>query len=242
MSTGPRTFCPTPLSSGLQTSLDEQAVAHLIRVLRLSDGDAVRLFCGDGHEYAATLCNVSKKGADVMVGDILRSDAEQPLALHLGQVVSKGDRMDFTIQKATELGIRDITPLWSERCEVRLKGERLDKKMEHWQRVAISACEQSGRNRVPQIHEPQYFADWAQTVAADLHFILHPHDQKPLRDYATPASIALLVGPEGGFSEVEVQQAVNSGFAGLTLGPRILRTETAALAALSVFQFQWGDF
>lgn len=242
MSTGPRTFCPTPLSSGLQTSLDEQAVAHLIRVLRLADGDAVRLFCGDGHEYAATLCNVSKKGADVLVGDILRSDAEQPLTLHLGQVVSKGDRMDFTIQKATELGIRDITPLWSERCEVRLKGERLDKKMEHWQRVAISACEQSGRNRVPQIHEPQYFADWAQSVAADLRFILHPHDQKPLRDYATPASIALLVGPEGGFSEVEVQQAVDSGFAGLTLGPRILRTETAALAALSVFQFQWGDF
>ena len=242
MSTGPRTYCPTPLQTGHRISLDEQSAGHLLRVLRLTDGDSVRLFCGDGHEYAGELCNVSKKGADVQVGDILRSDAQQPLHLHLGQVVSKGDRMDFTIQKATELGIAEITPLWSERCEVRLKGERLDKKVEHWQKVAISACEQSGRNRIPVIHEPVYFADWAKSSSADLRFILHPHDQKALRDYAKPASLALLVGPEGGFSEVEVQEAVNAGFAGLTLGPRILRTETAALAALSVFQFQWGDF
>ncbi|MCA6060577.1 16S rRNA (uracil(1498)-N(3))-methyltransferase [Thalassolituus sp. ST750PaO-4] len=239
---GPRIYSAADLSSGLRTELDDQAFAHLIRVLRMNDGDPVRLFNGDGHEYAGQLCDVQKKSASVLVGDILRSEADTPLKLQLGQVVSKGDRMDFTIQKATELGISDITPLWSERCEVRLKGERLDKKMEHWQKVAISACEQSGRNRIPTIHQPQYFADWAKNNNADVRLLLHPHRQKPLRDYPQPASVALLVGPEGGFSEQEVEMAMSSGFAGLTLGPRILRTETAALAALSVFQFQWGDF
>lgn len=239
---GPRIYSAAALSSGLRTELDDQAFAHLIRVLRMNDGDPVRLFNGDGHEYAGQLCDVQKKSAAVLVGDILHSEADTPLKLQLGQVVSKGDRMDFTIQKATELGISDITPLWSERCEVRLKGERLDKKMEHWQKVAISACEQSGRNRIPTIHQPQYFADWAKNNNADVRLLLHPHRQKPLRDYPQPASVALLVGPEGGFSEQEVEMAMSSGFAGLTLGPRILRTETAALAALSVFQFQWGDF
>ncbi|TVV41903.1 16S rRNA (uracil(1498)-N(3))-methyltransferase [Thalassolituus sp. C2-1] len=239
---GPRIYSAAALSSGLRTELDDQAFAHLIRVLRMNDGDPVRLFNGDGHEYAGQLCDVQKKSASVLVGDILHSEADTPLKLQLGQVVSKGDRMDFTIQKATELGISDITPLWSERCEVRLKGERLDKKMEHWQKVAISACEQSGRNRIPTIHQPQYFADWAKNNNADVRLLLHPHRQKPLRDYPQPASVALLVGPEGGFSEQEVEMAMSSGFAGLTLGPRILRTETAALAALSVFQFQWGDF
>ncbi len=239
---GPRIYSAAALSSGLRTELDDQAFAHLIRVLRMNDGDPVRLFNGDGHEYAGQLCDVQKKSASVLVGDILRSEADTPLKLQLGQVVSKGDRMDFTIQKATELGISDITPLWSERCEVRLKGERLDKKMEHWQKVAISACEQSGRNRIPTIHQPQYFADWAKNNNADVRLLLHPHRQKPLRDYPQPANVALLVGPEGGFSEQEVEMAMSSGFAGLTLGPRILRTETAALAALSVFQFQWGDF
>jgi 16S rRNA (uracil1498-N3)-methyltransferase len=239
---GPRIYSAADLSSGLRTELDDQAFAHLIRVLRMNDGDPVRLFNGDGHEYAGQLCDVQKKSASVLIGDILRSEADTPLKLQLGQVVSKGDRMDFTIQKATELGISDITPLWSERCEVRLKGERLDKKMEHWQKVAISACEQSGRNRIPAIHQPQYFADWAKNNNADVRLLLHPHRQKPLRDYPQPASVALLVGPEGGFSEQEVEMAMSSGFAGLTLGPRILRTETAALAALSVFQFQWGDF
>lgn len=239
---GPRIYCPQPLASQQTVELESQAAAHLVRVLRMTEGDALRLFNGDGNEYSATLCDVTKKSAVALIGEILRTDTAQPLNLHLGQVVSKGDRMDFTIQKATELGIAEITPLWSERCEVRLKGERLDKKMEHWQKVAISACEQSGRNIVPVIHPPMHFAEWAASDQSDLQFILHPHDQKPLSDYQPPESVALLVGPEGGFSEDEVRQAIDAGFKGLTLGPRILRTETAALAALSVFQYQWGDF
>ncbi|MDK2776915.1 MAG: 16S rRNA (uracil(1498)-N(3))-methyltransferase [Pseudomonadota bacterium] len=242
MSTGPRTYTPQTLQTGSRIDLDSQSAAHLLRVLRMTDGDSLRLFNGDGHEYAAVLCDVQKKGAAAEVGVLLRSDAELSPQMHLGQVVSKGDRMDFTIQKATELGISTITPLWSERCEVRLKGERLEKKMEHWQKVAISACEQCGRNRIPQIHQPLHFSEWAAQTSSGLKFILHPRDQKPLRDYPAPAAVALLVGPEGGFSDAEVEQAISAGFAGLTLGPRVLRTETAALAALSVFQFQWGDF
>lgn len=239
---GPRTYCQQPLAVGNTVNLDDTATGHLIRVLRLKDGDPVRLFNGDGSEYAAQLCNVAKKSADALVTAVLRQDQTPPLALHLGQVISKGDRMDFTIQKATELGIEAITPLWSERCEVKLKGERLEKKLEHWRRIAISACEQCGRNRVPQIHPPQHFSQWCENAQETLKFTLHPHKQKALSDYPKPDSIALLVGPEGGFSETEVEQTLAAEFAGLTLGPRVLRTETAALAALSVFQFNWGDF
>ena len=239
---GPRVFSEQPLALNQTITLDDVAVGHVIRVLRLNNGDAIRVFNGDGHEYAAQLCDVSKKHANAQITDILKSDEPAPLALHLGQVISKGDRMDFTIQKATELGIQEITPLWSERCEVKLKGDRLEKKLAHWRRVAISACEQSGRNHVPVIHTPVHFSQWCESTNTDLKFTLHPHKQKPLSDYSQPTSLALLVGPEGGFSETEVQQTFDAGFAGLTLGPRVLRTETAALAALSVFQFQWGDF
>ncbi len=242
MSSAPRIYLPLATQAGTRLPLDENNATHLLRVLRMNEQDAVRVFNGQGYEFTARLCEVQKKSAQVELLDCLRHEPLPRLQLHLGQVVSKGDRMDFTIQKATELGISDITPLWSERCEVRLKGERLDKKMEHWRNVAIAACEQSGRTWVPTIHEPVYFLDWAAARQDDIRLLLHPHQQKPLRDYPLPASIALLVGPEGGFSDTEVEQAVQTGFAGLTLGPRILRTETAALAALSVLQFQWGDF
>lgn len=242
MSSAPRIYCPQPLLADQILPLDDTQAAHLLRVLRMADGDAIRVFNGCGDEYLASLCDVQKKSASFVLRECLRQEPQPSLSLHLGQVVSKGDRMDFTIQKATELGITDITPLWSERCDVRLKGERLDKKMEHWQNVAIAACEQSGRTWVPRLHPPQMLADWSTAQQQDVRLLLHPHQQKPLRDYPQPGSIALLVGPEGGFTEREVEQVLRTGFAGLTLGPRILRTETAALAALSVLQFQWGDF
>ena len=240
---GPRIYTPLPLALNQAINLDDQAVTHLVRVLRMNDGDELRLFNGDGKEYAATLSVLSKKSASALPTSILKEDAELPLALHLGQVMSKGDRMDFTIQKATELGISEITPLTSERCEVRLKGDRMEKKLEHWQKVAISACEQSGRNRIPVIHPPQTLAAWAQSVEAERKLLLHPHNQRPLEnDQNAPASLALLVGPEGGFSDAEVSTCEQHGFDGLLLGPRILRTETAALTALSVLQYVWGDF
>ncbi|MCY0967208.1 16S rRNA (uracil(1498)-N(3))-methyltransferase [Parathalassolituus penaei] len=237
-----RIYTSEALVSGQQISLDEQAFQHLVRVLRMTDGDCLVLFNGDGRALEGTLCEVGKKQASVLLGNCIAEDAPTPVALHLGQVISKGDRMDFTIQKATELGVTSITPLWSERCDVRLKGERMDKKLEHWRKVAISACEQSGRNRIPEILEPMAMTDWAPTVDTDQRLILHPHNQQPLDTSAQPGSVTLLVGPEGGFSEIEVEQAQRSGFTGLLLGPRILRTETAALAALSVLQYLWGDF
>ena len=240
--TGPRIYSSDSLICGQQISLDEQAVTHLVRVLRMQDGDPFRLFNGDGCEYAAELRVLSKKQAEAVIGEVLREDAPLPLQLHLGQVISKGDRMDFTIQKATELGISAITPLTSERCDVRLKGERIEKKMEHWQKVAISACEQSGRNTVPVIHEPMTLSNWLEQVEADKKLLLHPHNQQPLESSDAPASVALLVGPEGGFSDLEVGLCQQQGFDGLLLGPRILRTETAALTALSVLQYVWGDF
>lgn len=242
MPSAPRIYTHTDLNNECIFELDDNAFGHAIRALRLQQGDSVRVFNGDGHEYLAELIEVSKKSARAKVLNSLKQDPPAPLTIRLGQVISKGDRMDFTVQKATELGISHITPLWSERCDVRLKGERLDKKCEHWQRVAISACEQSGRNTVPTIANACSVHDWAQRSVADLRLLLHPHQQQPLHQQQTPRSIDLLVGPEGGFSEAEVSQLLAHDFTGLCLGPRILRTETAALAALSVLQYQWGDF
>lgn len=238
----PRIYTPEPLTVDATISLEEQASIHLLRVLRMAVGDPIRLFNGDGNEYRAEIVQAGKKQADVRVRGINHSDDELPLNIQLGQVISKGDKMDFTIQKATELGVSAITPLISERCDVRLKGDRMDKKLEHWRKVAISACEQSGRNRIPEILPVQQMSDWVQDCDANLKLILHPHNQKPLATLDNPYSIALMVGPEGGFTEAEVAQAQQAEFSGLILGPRILRTETAALAAVSVLQYVWGDF
>lgn len=242
MATRPRIYTPEVLSTNTKLDLESQASTHLVKVLRLKEGAEIRLFNGDGCEYLAHITVAGKKHAQVEITDVLSTEPKVGLPLHLGQVISKGDRMDFTIQKATELGITDITPLWSERCDVRLKGERLEKKMEHWQKVAISACEQCGRNQVPTIHPAMNYHDWAKSVNCDIKLVLHTRDQKPLSDMQAPNSVALLVGPEGGITDEEVELCIQQGFTGLTLGPRILRTETAALAALSLLQYLWGDF
>lgn len=242
MSSAPRIYTSADIAIGGLFELDDNAFGHAIRALRLQQSDHLRVFNGDGHEYLAQLVHVSKKQAQAQILHSLHCDPLAPVVIRLGQVMSKGDRMDFTVQKATELGITHIAPLWSERCDIRLKGERLDKKCEHWQRVAISACEQSGRNAIPTIGTVCSALEWAQQSQANLRLLLHPHQQQPLHQQPAPASIDLLVGPEGGFSELEVSQLLAHGFTGLRLGPRILRTETAALAALSVLQYQWGDF
>lgn len=242
MATLPRIYTTDHLAVNTTIELDPQASIHLIKVLRLKLGDEIRLFNGDGCEYLAAITQAGKKNAEVEVTEILSTEPKVSFPLHLGQVISKGDRMDFTIQKATELGITDITPLWSERCDVRLKGDRLDKKMEHWKKVAISACEQSGRNLIPTIHPAMNYSEWASSIESDIKLVLHTRDQKTLADMKAPKSVALLVGPEGGITDDEVDFCIQQGFTGLTLGPRILRTETAALAALSLFQYLWGDF
>lgn len=239
---GPRIYTEQSITLNHLITLEDQASQHLLRVLRMSDGDAVRIFNGDGNEYQGVLEFCSKKIAQVRIQKINHTDTVLPLELTLGQVISKGDRMDFVVQKATELGVSHIVPLWSERCDVRLKGDRLEKKVAHWRRVVISACEQCGRNRIPMIQPPQEFTQWVEHSPSPLKLILHPHNQKPLKQYDQPNAVDIAIGPEGGFTNDEIELAQQQGFEGLILGPRILRTETAALTALSILQYQWGDF
>lgn len=237
----PRIHTARALQAGARIELEPDQAHYISRVLRMRAGDALILFNGSGGQYPATLATVAKNMVVVTTGDFEPVERESPLALHLGIAVSRGDRMDWVVQKATELGVHSITPLLSERTEVRLRGEREEKKLRHWQQVATSACEQCGRNRLPQILAPQSLAGWLQDVQADLRLVLHhtavTRDPGP----APPRSVALLVGPEGGLSEEEIRAAEGAGFASLQLGPRVLRTETAPLAAIAILQARWGD-
>ena len=235
-----RFFIDAPLSLG-QHELPEAQAHYIGRVLRHAAGDAVQLFDGSGQEYLGELIDVGKKAVRVELREQLAGQAESPLRIHLGQGLSRGERMDWAIQKATELGVGEITPIVSERCEVRLKDERADKRLAHWRQVAISACEQCGRSVLPVIHAPVSLAEWQAHVQAELKLVLHPV-AAPLESHARPHSLAFLIGPEGGLSEAEVEQAKAAGFHAARLGPRVLRTETAPVVALAVAQQLWGDF
>ena len=235
-----RFFIDAPLSLG-QHELPEAQAHYIGRVLRHAAGDAVQLFDGSGQEYLGELIEVGKKAVRVELREQLAGQAESPLRIHLGQGLSRGERMDWAIQKATELGVGEITPIVSERCEVRLKDERADKRLAHWRQVAISACEQCGRSVLPVIHAPVSLVEWQAHVQAELKLVLHPV-AAPLESHARPHSLAFLIGPEGGLSEAEVEQAKAAGFHAARLGPRVLRTETAPVVALAVAQQLWGDF
>jgi 16S rRNA (uracil1498-N3)-methyltransferase len=235
-----RFFIDAPLSLG-RHELPEAQAHYIGRVLRLAPGAAVQLFDGSGREYLGELAEVGKKSVSVELREIFDGLAESPLRIHLGQGLSRGERMDWAIQKATELGVAEITPLVSERCEVRLKDERADKRLAHWRQIAISACEQCGRSVLPVIHAPLNLDDWQRQVQAELKLVLHPVAE-PLASHARPSSLAFLIGPEGGLSDAEVEQAKHHGFHAARLGPRVLRTETAPVVALSVAQQLWGDF
>jgi 16S rRNA (uracil1498-N3)-methyltransferase len=234
-----RFFIDAPLSLG-QHELPEAQAHYIGRVLRHAAGDAVQLFDGSGQEYLGELIEVGKKSVRVELRESLAGMAESPLSIHLGQGLSRGERMDWAIQKATELGANQISPIVSTRCEVRLKDERADKRMAHWRQIAISACEQCGRSSLPQINPPIPLEQWLEQVEADLKLVLHPVAE-PWASHPQPASLAMLIGPEGGLSEDEVQQAIARGFHAARLGPRVLRTETAPVVALSVAQQLWGD-
>tara|TARA_R110002167_G_scaffold47554_7_gene140697 strand:- start:818 stop:1546 length:729 start_codon:yes stop_codon:yes gene_type:complete len=237
----PRVYEPQPLLAGAELALNDSAVQHLGRALRMRPGDQVLLFDGAGNEHQAELLVLGKRAVTVRVGPALERRAESALSIELGQVMSRGERMDYAVQKATELGVSRIVPLFSERCEVKLSNERQDKRVQHWQQVAISACEQSGRSRVPEILPPQPLSSWLAQCQRELKLVLHPDAAMPLSQRQTPASVALLIGPEGGLSAQEIDQARSAGFESLQLGPRVLRTETAPVAALSVLQYLWGD-
>jgi 16S rRNA (uracil1498-N3)-methyltransferase len=235
-----RFFIDAPLSLG-NHELPEAQAHYIGRVLRLNVGAAVQLFDGSGMEFLGELAEVGKKQVRVVLSEQVAGQPDSTLRIHLGQGMSRGERMDWAIQKATELGVTEITPIVSARCEVRLKDDRADKRMAHWRQIAISACEQSGRSSVPLINPPLALTEWLQQASAELKLVLHPVAQA-LTSHSKPATLAFLIGPEGGLSESEVMQAQAAGFFAARLGPRVLRTETAPIVALSIAQQLWGDF
>lgn len=237
---GPRFFVPLPLAAGLELDLPADAANHL-RVLRLQPGQRLSVFNGEGGEYAAELVLLERRRALVRLDQHRPREAESPLAITLLQGISKGERMDFTIQKAVELGVSAILPVFTERSVVQLNGERLEKREQHWRGVATAACEQCGRNRVPAILPAAPLPQAWALATADQRVVLDPLGDRRLRDIPAAGSLALLIGPEGGLTEAEVAAAAERGFSRLRLGPRILRTETAGIAALAALQALHGD-
>jgi len=236
-----RFYLDTPLNQGEQTLTGD--VAHYIaRVLRLGPGAPVQIFNGSGQEWPGEVVAAGKREVVVKLQAPVEGMPESPLHTHLGQTMSRGDRMDWAIQKAVELGVSEITPLFTERCEVKLQGERADKRQAHWQQIAVSACEQCGRSVVPVIHPPVALQDWMASLTSDLKLVLHHRTEQDLDQLPHPTSLALLIGPEGGLSVDEIQQAEAAGFIAARFGPRVLRTETAPVVALSMAQQRWGDF
>ncbi|MBZ5487382.1 16S rRNA (uracil(1498)-N(3))-methyltransferase [Halomonas aquamarina] len=237
----PRLYVPVPFTVGKALELPEGPARHVTRVLRMGEGAPLVLFDGQGREAGVRLTEVSRKHTTVTVDAVWPGAGESPLAVHLGQAISKGDRMDYAIQKAVELGVAAITPLYTERGDVRLKGEREAKKLAHWQAVAASACEQSGRAVVPVVHPPLGIDEWLKERQEPLRLMLHLATGNAFDHAERPTSAALLIGPEGGLTEADISAAQASGFTPLTLGPRVLRTETAPVVALTLLQHYFGD-
>lgn len=236
-----RFFLDAPLARGEQL-LDGDLAHYIGRVLRLGPGAAVQIFNGSGQEWPGEVIEAGKRQVRLALAEPITGMPESPLEIHLGQAMSRGERMDWVIQKAVELGVTRITPLFTERCEVRLQGERADKRQQHWQQIAISACEQCGRSRIPRVEAPTALADWLPQLDAELKLVLHHRTDQDLHKLPTPTSLGLLIGPEGGLSATEIDQAQAAGFQAARFGPRVLRTETAPVVALSIAQQLWGDF
>ncbi|MBT8087075.1 MAG: 16S rRNA (uracil(1498)-N(3))-methyltransferase [Gammaproteobacteria bacterium] len=239
-----RLYIDAGCASGSEVQLDAERARYLGRVLRLRAGDSVLVFDGSGKEFEATLSRIGKSGAVLSVGEASMPARESSLKLHLVQGISRGERMDFVVQKATELGVKRITPVLTEHGVVKLDAERAEKRRAHWQKVATSACEQCGRVRLPLVDAPVPLNEWfgQSPSSADIDLILTPGAPSSLNSIAAPVTkICILIGPEGGFSDSEYDNAAIAGFRPVSLGARILRTETAAVAALALLQARWGD-
>jgi 16S rRNA (uracil1498-N3)-methyltransferase len=239
-----RLFVSGQLINGTELLVEGDRARYLGRVLRLRVGDEITVFNGEGPEWAATIGGMTRNTATLNVGESYEVGTESPLRIHLVQGISRGERMDFVVQKATELGVTRITPVLTEYGVVKLDQARAGKRRDHWTSVAASACEQSGRTRLPLIDAPMTLKDWfgSKPAEADAELVLMPGAAASLAAIDTPTNrICLLIGPEGGLSEIEYEDAAISGFSAVSLGPRVLRTETAAVAALSVLQSRWGD-
>ncbi|GGD49396.1 16S rRNA (uracil(1498)-N(3))-methyltransferase [Lacimicrobium alkaliphilum] len=238
----PRIFHSAPLAVDTEVELTADAINHIANVLRLRPDNPVVLFNGDGNEYPATLQRVEKRKVVASIDAKLGVSCESPLPIHLGQGISKGDRMELVLQKSVELGVTQITPLLTERCVVKIDQQRWQKKHHQWQKVIIGACEQCGRNTLPTLHPVTTFSDWVRQSTNALRLTLDPGADKLFRDLSpNQHGFRLLIGPEGGLSKQEVYQTEEQGFTPALLGPRVLRTETAAIAAITSLQSRFGD-
>jgi len=238
----PRIFQRSALFSGQTLTLDPQATHHLARVMRLQLGDHITVFNGQGGAYTAQICRMTKRAITVAIGHFHSQETDSPCNIHLGQAISKNASMDLIIQKAVELGVHQITPLITQYVSIKTAATVLDKRRQHWQAIAINACEQCGRNTIPAINTAVTLATCLQQASTAIKLLLDPNSTVSLHD--TPqhtTHLDILIGPEGGFSKTEIQLATQYNYTAIHLGPRILRCETAALAALSVFQYRWGD-
>jgi 16S rRNA (uracil1498-N3)-methyltransferase len=238
----PRIYQPADIDIGTVIELEAAAAHHLCRVLRLKHQDQIILFNGQGGEYLSSMQLQGKK-VFAVAEEYFERNVESKLDIGLWQGISRGDRMDISIQKAVELGVRRIVPVICQRTVVNLKHERMEKKLQHWQGVIISACEQSGRTVIPQLEPPIKLHERLAADTAGMKLTMNPEAGVHLGELSPAGdSITLLIGPEGGLTEAEISQAAAGGFQGIKLGPRVLRTETAALAAIAAIQTRWGDF
>lgn len=236
----PRIYYPSPINVGETLNLDKEMSHYLLTVLRLNNNDKVIFFNGEGGEYAANLV-ADKKRCQANITLFNAISRESPLSLHLGQALARGDRMDYVIQKATELGVQSITPLLSANCGVKLPTDRTDKRLLHWKKIAESACEQSGRTLLPIIHPPMTLVAWSQQPFAGLSLYGDTLQGTSLSSLAKQGAFRLTIGPESGWDPREATLLQTAGFQAIKLGPRVLRTETAGLVALSVLQELFGD-
>jgi 16S rRNA (uracil1498-N3)-methyltransferase len=239
-----RLFVHADILPGQELQLDGEQARYIGRALRLRTGDQLTVFNGNNGEFTANVLSIAKNSAVVQVDAHIETATESSLKVQLVQGISRGERMDLVVQKATELGVKRISPVLTEHSVVKLDARRTAKRRDHWQKIAESACEQSGRIRPPLIDEPMSLNSWfgANTKEADIDLILQPHAETPLTSISAPKTkVCLLIGPEGGFSDSEYEDAAIADFKAVSLGPRILRTETAAISALTVVQSLWGD-
>ncbi len=237
----PRIFQNIPLEINAKILLDMDATRHLGTVLRLSNDAKIILFNGDGYEYPSIIHFSKRKVLEATIQDRVAKNVESPLFIHLGQVISKGPHMELTIQKSVELGVTVITPLYSTRGDVHLKSEREERKLMHWQKIIIHACEQCGRTHIPKLEHPIPILEWVKNRQENTKLVLDHRATHTLKTIACTKDIALLIGPEGGLSPEEISYITHNAFINIQLGPRVLRTETASIVALSALQYLAGD-
>lgn len=229
------------MESGGRLRLEGDAANHLARVLRLKPGDPLLLFNGLGGEYEARLLETGKRHVELEIGPFHDREAESPLSITLVQAVSRGERMDYTLQKAVELGVSRIVPVFSARGMVSLDGERRERRHDHWLKIVAGACEQCGRNRLPELLEARPLCEWLRAPPHGLGLVLDHRTETGFASLPESRAVSLLVGPEGGLESGELAAAESAGYRRVKIGPRVLRTETAPLAALAILQYLWGD-